>query len=141
MSQFDCFLKIDGIEGESKDSQHKDEIEVESYSVGATQTGSFAYGGGGANKVQFQDFHFTMKADKASAKLFHACAKGDHIAKAVLTCRKAGGKQQEFLKYTMSDLLVSSFQVTGRSAASLVPEIAFSLNFTKLEEGVQGAEG
>jgi type VI secretion system secreted protein Hcp len=47
----DFFLKIDGIDGESKDSKHKGEIDIESFSWGATQTGtSHAGGGSGAAK-------------------------------------------------------------------------------------------
>jgi len=43
----DYFLKLDGIKGESKDSKHKDEIDLLSFSWGATQTGAHASGGGG----------------------------------------------------------------------------------------------
>ena len=43
----DYFLKIDGIEGESADHKHKGEIDIMSYSMGATQTGTFSMGGGG----------------------------------------------------------------------------------------------
>ena len=58
----DFFLKIDGIPGESADSKHKDEIDVISWSWGANQTGTMSYGGGGgAGKVNFQDFSFTMR--------------------------------------------------------------------------------
>ena len=46
MAQIDYFLKIDGIEGESSDDKHKGEIEVESFSWGATQAGSPGPGGG-----------------------------------------------------------------------------------------------
>ena len=78
---------------------------------GETQSGTFAGGGGGgAGKVSMQDFHFTMPVNKASPALFLACAQGDHIKNAILTCRKAGKKQQEFMKVTMSDVLVSLFQ-------------------------------
>jgi type VI secretion system secreted protein Hcp len=130
----DYFLKIDGIDGESKDSKHSGEIDLESFSWGETQTGSHAFGGGGgAGKVQMQDFHFVMKANKASAKLFLACAEGEHIKKGVLVCRKAGKEQQEFLKVTMSDLLVSSFQTSGSSHGDEVPTDQISLNFSKIE--------
>ena len=61
----DYVLKIDGIKGESTDSKHKDEIEIESFSWGATQPGSFASGGGGgAGKVSFQDIHFTIANER-----------------------------------------------------------------------------
>ena len=119
----DYFLKLDGIDGESKDSKHTGEIDLESFSWGETQTGSHSFGGGGgAGKVQMQDFHFVMKANKASPKLFLACAEGEHIKKGVLVCRKAGKEQQEFLKVTMSDLLVSSFQTSGSSHGDEVPD-------------------
>ena len=130
MAGVDYFLKIDGIHGESRDERHKDEIEIESFSWGETQSGTFgAGGGGGTGKVSAQDFHFTMLVNKASPALFLACAQGDHIKKAILTCRKAA--REEFLKVTMNDLLVSSFQIGG--AGGVVPADQISLNFAKIE--------
>lgn len=127
----DYFLKIDGIPGESQDSTHKDEIQLESWSWGETQAGTMkAGGGGGAGKVDMQDFHFVMAVNKATPKLILACASGDHIKKATLTCRKAGKTQQEFLVYNFSDVLVSSYQ-TGGSAE--IPMEQVSLNYTKME--------
>ncbi|MGB9605218.1 MAG: Hcp family type VI secretion system effector [Bryobacteraceae bacterium] len=130
----DYFLKIDGIEGESQDSKHKGEIEIESWSFGEVQTGTASHGGGlGAGKVQMQDFNFVMKVNKASPKLFLACARGDHIKSAVLTCRKAGKDQQEYLKVTFSDILVSSFQTSGAASSDMLPMDQISLNFSKIE--------
>jgi type VI secretion system secreted protein Hcp len=134
MAAADYFLKIDGIEGESQDSKHKGEIEIQSFSFGATQTGSFAAGGGGgAGKVSMQDFHFTVPVNKSSPKLMLACASGQHIKKAVLTVRKAGKEQQEYLKYTFSDILVSSYQ-TGGGGGDVMPVDQISLNFAKIEQ-------
>jgi len=134
MALVDYFLKIDGIDGESADSKHKGEIDLESWSWGATNNGTFSHGGGGgAGKVAMQDFHFVMKVNKAHPKLMEACATGKHIPKAVLTCRKAGTEQQEFLKVTMSDLLVSSFQTGGSGHSDIVPTDQVSLNFAKVE--------
>jgi type VI secretion system secreted protein Hcp len=132
MATVDYFLKIDGIEGESRDDRHKDEIDIESFSWGETQSGTFAGGGGGgAGKVSMQDFHFTMRLNKASLALFLACAQGDHIKNAMLTCRKAGRERQEFMKVKMSDILVSSFQIG--EAGGVVPTDQISLNFAKIE--------
>jgi len=78
------------------------------------------------------DFSFTMSVNKSSPKLFLACANGEHIKSAVLVCRKAGKEQQEFLKWTFSDLLVSSYQ-TGGSSGEVIPVDSISLNFTKIE--------
>jgi type VI secretion system secreted protein Hcp len=133
MAAVDYFLKLENIEGESTDDKHKNEIDVESWSWGETQSGTHVGGGGGgAGKVSMQDFHFTMKVNKATPKLMLACAVGEHIPKAILTCRKAGKDQQEYLLITFSDLLVSSYQ-TGGSSGDVVPVDQISLNFSKIE--------
>ncbi len=129
----DYFLKIDGIPGESTDKAHGKEIDVMSWSWGESNAGKHdSGGGGGAGKVNMQDFHFTMRVNKASPKLFLACASGQHIKEALLTCRKAGKDQQEYLKIKFTDLLVSSFN-TGGSATTEVPVEQISFNFSKIE--------
>lgn len=136
MAQVDYFLKVDGAEGESPDAKHKGEIEVVSFSWSVTQLGTSAHGGGaGAGKASFQDFHFVKRYDKASPKLMQKCAGGDHIPKVVLTCRKAGKDQQEYLKVTFSDVLVSNYSIggSGDDAKSVVPLDQISLNFSKVE--------
>ena len=138
----DYFLKLDGIDGESSDEKHKGEILIESFSWGLsnpTTIGS-AGGGAGAGKVVFQDLHFVASYSKASPKLMLACATGEHIKTAVLTARKAGKGQQEYLRYELSDLLVSSFQTGG---SGHVPRDQVSLNFSKIvmEHTTQSADG
>ena len=144
MAAVDYFLKLDGIDGESSDAKHKGEIDVSSWSWGAQQSGTMAYGGGGgAGKVQMHDFHFTMRHSKASPKLWHACASGEHIKSATLTCRKAGKEQQEFLKVVFSDLLVSSFHTEGSGDSDIIPVDTITLNFAKIEHEYkeQAADG
>lgn len=132
MATIDYFLKIDGVEGESQDSKHKNEIDVLSWSWGETNHGSESIGqGGGVGRVSMQDFHFTMRASKASPKLLQACASGLHIKKAVLVCRKAGKEQQEYLEITFSECIVSSFQ-TGGSAGDVIPVDQISLNYAEI---------
>ena len=133
MASVDYFLKLTDIPGESMDSKHKGEIDIESWSWGETNSGSHSFGGGGgAGKVSMQDFHFTMKTNKASPKLFLHCATGTHIKETLLTCRKAGKEQQEYLKIKFSDALVSNYQIGG-SAGDVVPVDQISLNFAKIE--------
>jgi type VI secretion system secreted protein Hcp len=130
----DFLLMIDGIKGESVQDKHKDEIEVESFSWGATQQGAHGGGGGGgAGKVSFQDLHFTSRVGKHSPLLVKACAQGQHIKKALLTVRKSGGSQEEYYKVTMEDLLVSSYQSGGSEGSNALPVDQFALNFAKIE--------
>jgi type VI secretion system secreted protein Hcp len=127
----DCFLKLDGIEGESTDAKHANWIDVDSWSWGENQPLHPATGsGGGAGKVQMRDFTFTTRVSKASPKLFLACASGQHLKEARLVGRKSGKHQQEFLTWTFSDVLVSSYQTGGTEQA--LPEDAVSLNFSKV---------
>lgn len=134
MPMVDYFLKIDGIPGESHDAKHKDEIQLLSFSWGETNAGTFAAGGGGgAGKVQMQDFHFVMNVNKASPKLFLCCANGTHIKSAILTARKAGKDQQDYMKVTFSDLLISSYQTSGSADAGNLPLDQISFNFAKVE--------
>src|SRR5215217_816127 len=110
MAAVDYFLKLDGIKGESQDAKHKDEIDLESWTWGESQMGTQSNGGGGgAGKVSMQDFQFAMKVNTASPKLLKACATGQHIKNALLTCRKAGKEQQEFLKITLTDVIALNY--------------------------------
>jgi type VI secretion system secreted protein Hcp len=139
----DMFLKIDGISGESLDNKHKGEIDISSFSFGATQVSNARASGAGAGKVSFQDIHISSPVNVASPKLFQACATGQHFKKAVLTCRKAGGDQGiEFLKLTLTDLLVSSFSngsnpldsgFSSLAGEDAFPTDQFSLSFAKIE--------
>lgn len=138
----DYFLKIDGVEGESSDARHKNEIDIESFSWGASQPG-IADGSGGAQrgggKVSFQDFHFLKLSDKASPVLFLATAEGKHFPTATLTVRKAGA-QQDYMKIKLTDILVSSYKGEGKGD---VPMDSFSINYAKIEYEVSatGADG
>lgn len=129
----DMFLKIEGIKGESQDKSHQNEIDIQSYSWGVSQSGTLAFGGGGgAGKAQFQDLHFTSRVSKASPLLFLGCATGEHIKDATLSVRKAGGQQQDFLIIKLNDVLVSSYQ-TGGSSGGDIPTEQISLNYSKIE--------
>jgi len=73
---FDAFLRIDGIPGESQDSNHKDWIEILSYRHGVRQPVSItasSAGGAATERVSFGEFMISKLVDKATPKLFEAC--------------------------------------------------------------------
>ena len=119
MAQVDIFLKIEGLPGESTDDKHKGELDLESFSWGATQAGTGGHGGGsGQGKVQPHDFTFTKRLDKSSPVLYMACATGTHYKEVTLSVRKAGGGQQEYFKVKMNDVMVSSYNVSGAESGA-----------------------
>jgi len=134
---FDAYLKIEtpNITGESTDSKHKGEIEIYSFSLGAsnpTTIGS-ATGGAGAGKVSLSSFNFMKKTDKVSPVLFQACASGVHYAKATVTLRKAGETPVEYLKYTFGTVFVESVQWSGSTGGDDAPTESVSFCFRKME--------
>jgi len=129
----DYLLDLDGIKGESKDQKHAGTIDIESFSWGVTHTSNGAHGGGGgAGKVKFHDISFKKQVDKASPLLFKACATGEHIKKATLYVRKAGGNQQEYLRVTLTDVLVSSYKTGAQAPAGDGETESITLNFAKV---------
>jgi len=129
----DMYLKIAGIDGESKDSAHGGEIDVLAWSWGMSQSGSMhAGGGGGSGKVSVQDISVTKYVDKATSNLLLACCKGDHLDEALLTVRKAGGNPLEYLLITMKGVLVSSVSTGGSQGEDRLTE-NISLNFREVE--------
>ena len=134
MAQVDYFLKIDGLPGESTDEKHKGELDLESFSWGATNSGSAGHGGGsGQGKVLPADFTFTKRIDKSSPVLMIACATGQHFKEVTLTVRKAGAGQQEYLKFKMHVVLVSAYQTGGSGGGGGVIMEQVAMNFAKLE--------
>lgn len=129
----DMFIKIGDIKGESKDSSHKDEIDVLAWNWGCAQSASFgAGGGGGSGKVTLQDLSLTKYVDKASTALAMAAFKGTHIKQAVLVVRKAGDKPLEYIKITLDNVIVSSLSTGGSGGEDRLTE-NIGLNFAKFK--------
>ena len=131
----DYFLKIEGIKGESTDDKHKDEIDVLSFSWGVSQSGSLAFGGGGgAGKATFHDLSCVHRIDKSSPVLMQSCANGTHIKEASMVGEKSsdrGGEQ--FLKYTFTDVIISSYQDAGSQADDVMSVAALRFASVKVE--------
>ena len=131
------YLKLDDLKGESKGDKHKDEIDILSFSWGASQPGLGHLGGGtGAGKVDIHDLQLTHCVDKASPMLFQGCCKGTPFTKATLTCRKAGHNALDYLTITMETVLIGSVQSGGHGSAAGStdhPQESFSLHFQKFK--------
>jgi type VI secretion system secreted protein Hcp len=139
----DIFIKINGIDGESQDSNHKNEIEVSSWGWEVSQQSNMHAGsGGGAGKATVEDLAFDHQMDRASPNLMKYCLTGKHIDQAVLTVRKAGGNPLEYLKITMKDVLVTKVHPSGTNADNGIHEhVRLSFAEVKQEYVVQNAQG
>ena len=140
----DIFLKINGIDGESQDSSHKNEIEVLAWDWNIEQQSTMHAGsGGGAGKATVSDLSFEHFIDRASPNLMKYCLTGKHINEAVLVVRKAGGNPLEYLKLTMTDVLVTKVAPRGsvQDEVRMREKVALAFSKIKQEYVVQNAQG
>lgn len=136
----DMFLKMPPIKGESRDSKHKEEIDVLAWSWGASNSGTAHMGGGaGSGKVNVQDLSVTKYVDGGSTDLMLACCDGTHFDEALLTVRKAGKDPVEYIKITMNEVLITSISTGGSGGEDRLTENV-SLNFAKVKVEYTGQD-
>lgn len=129
----DIFLKIDGINGESKDSNHKEWIDVQDFTWGASQPATLTSGGGGgAGKVNFQDLKVTAAIDKSAPIILKHSAIGRHIPKLEISVCKAGGEQIEYSRITLEDVIVTGVEFEG-SKSNEVLFVNYSFQAVKVK--------
>src|SRR5262245_36505004 len=142
----DMFLKLGDVKGESKDSKHKDDIDVLSWSWGMSNSGSAHVGSGaGAGKVNVQDVNISKYIDKSSPDLMLACCNGKHFPEAKLVVRKAGETPLEYLVLTLNEVLITSVSTGGSGGEDRLTENV-TLNFARVkveytEQADKGGEG
>jgi len=129
----DCFLKIDGIPGESTDEKHKEWIEILSFSHGVAQMASGDRSTGGAasgERCDHQDFSIVKSLDKASPTLDLRCCEGKHIDKVTLELCRATGKKEKYMEYKMEKVLITSVSIGGGGGG--LPTESVTFNYGKL---------
>jgi type VI secretion system secreted protein Hcp len=133
----DGFLKVDGIEGECKDSLHKKWIDVTGVSWGVSQEVVPSPDGAiGAGTPEVQSFRFTQPYNRASVGLFQACAMGRQIPSMEFEAVVPHGDQPfVYLKIQLKDCLVTRVH-TGSSGAHVTEqvEVVFRSIFIESQE-------
>ena len=144
----DMFLMVKGakhglIKGESQDDQHKGEIDVLSWSWGMVAKVNIG-GGTATGKATMNDLRIVKRVDSASTPLMLALRTNEPIQKAVLTLRKAGKSQVEYLKITIEQGRVTSLTIDGGDSSGspdVVEKVSFSFNKIEVEYVPQGKDG
>lgn len=119
----DYFLKIDGIKGESAEKAHKDWIDIQSFSWGATAQITNARRVRG---IKFEGLSFGADTDSTSPQVLSAFARGNHIPTAQLEIAAPSGRN--YLKYELKDVLISSYSLSGSES----DDTDFSTSFGRL---------
>lgn len=117
------YIAITGpdIKGESQVANHKDEIQINSCSMGGTNSGGFHVGsGGGTGTFTAGDVVVSSFVGKQSTQLLLNCFKGTHVNQVVISSDKTGGGAQAytFWKITLTDCVISSYNVSAAPGGS-----------------------
>ncbi len=126
------FMNIEGIPGESTDDNHKDWIEVESFSSGIINpTGGFVQSGDAGARttgpVNHNDFSVVKVIDKATPRFHVNCCDGTHFNEIEFELCSTTKDKQCYMKYLFTDAIITSISTGGSSGDSKpVEEVTFS---------------
>jgi type VI secretion system secreted protein Hcp len=148
MALGDMFLKIEGtkqgaIKGESKDSSHKEEIDVLGWSWGMESNISLQSGLAAA-KTSMSELIVVKRVDKASTALMASLRNNEVLKNVTLTVRKAGKTPLEYYKVVLQDSRLTSIkQQNGETEGAPDCSESISLSFKKVtvEYTPQGDDG
>jgi len=108
---FNGFLQIDGIKGESTDKDHKDWIEILSYSHSIAPAGPAV--GAAPGQVANHDIVITKHVDSSSPKLYEAASSGKHIPTVSIDLMRAsGGTPVKYLNIKMDNVIISKMSAS-----------------------------
>lgn len=110
---FTGYLKIEGIDGESRRADHEKEIDIFGVQFNAQQMSSSSVGSGRTRgRATLSDFTFNKWLDAASPYLMLACAKGKSFKEITFTARKdSGDAHLDYLIITLENCIISSYKM------------------------------
>ena len=134
----DMYMKIDGIDGESTDKDHTKWFEITSFSFQASQPAASTRSTSGAatvERVYLSDFTVTKLMDSGTPDITLACCTGRALKTITISCWRADSgeaapKPVEYIKYELSDAIVTSYSVSG--GVGDIPAESISFNYAKI---------
>jgi type VI secretion system secreted protein Hcp len=128
----DYYLKVEGIEGESAQQEHRNWIDIASFSWGVKNSGSNAGSGGGrVGKLEFSDFSWSQRVDMSIPPMFEHLTQGLVIDKVTLdVVRPGSARARPFFQMIFEEVQLSGLSVEGSGEE---PEAALAFGYTKIE--------
>ena len=130
------FARFEGIDGESKDSNHEGWIDILSIDWGVHRAGGVAPShASGLGELIIGDFMMAMNYDRASPKLADKCLRGEVIPKLEIELTATyGGSRATYLRYEFRNVIITSYQVnaSGNDEAG-PPTVLVGNNFEEIK--------
>lgn len=134
---FDCYLKIDGIDGESSAGGYENWIQLLEYHSGVRQHGGGSTSGTkthSGGRADFDPFVVTKLIDKSSPLLAEYCAGSETIKTVTMAICKSSQGKQKFMEYKLTDATIMQVAASGLSKGSEEkPTETVSFRFDKIE--------
>ncbi len=131
-----AFMKLGDIKGEATDADHKEWVIIESMS--SPMYRSVPAGAKDQQRTKGEttlgDVACSRQLDKSSTKLQEACANGTFFKEVEIHfCTTVKNKQEPYLTYKLSDVIISSYSFHGNASGSPLPTEQITLGYTKVE--------
>jgi type VI secretion system secreted protein Hcp len=131
------FIKFDGVDGESKDTNHSGWSDLMSFSQDISKSAGGATGQTRRRgTICIGDVVGVKAYDKSSPKLAEGICTGKVYATVTIEDTATyGGDRQTFLKYELTNVSITSLAVSasGSGGEDSVPTECFSLNFEEMQ--------
>ena len=126
------YLKIPDIPGESKASNHEEEIDILSIDWNISRPLTDEGSGRTRGSPEFSDLVVSGLVDKSTPKLLEASASGRAFDEVVISFRKDSGEAHlDYLKITLTNVQIASYDLSVNSTSD-VPAATIGLTYEAL---------
>ncbi len=139
------FIKFEGVDGESQDAEHKSWSDLDAFSHSISRP-SAESGSTRTSGAVFHDFTISKELDKSSIKLQESASTGKFFPKVdIHITANTGEGRVTYYAYELTNVMVTSYSISGSGTSGQVPMEQVSLNFdaikvTYTEIGKDGGE-
>jgi type VI secretion system secreted protein Hcp len=133
------FLKVQGVTGESGDADHKNEIEVVSWSWGMQGSISVTTGEP-TGRCTLSELDVVKRADQASPTLMSFLHSNKLVGQAKLTVRKAGKTPVEYLAIELKQVRITSLKLESQGT-ELVERLRLGFQVVRVTYTPQDSKG
>ncbi|NNM02345.1 MAG: type VI secretion system tube protein Hcp [Nitrosopumilus sp.] len=131
-----AYIKFDGVDGEATDKDHQAWSDLLSFDQGLHQPGGSQTGSTRTRgDVILDDVVVVKELDKASPKIAESVALGKVYPKVEIELTKTYGDagRLTYYAYELTNVLVTSYNISGSGQSEDVPSENFSLNFEEIK--------
>jgi type VI secretion system secreted protein Hcp len=133
------FARSGKVKGESQQEGKKDQIVIVGWSWGMHANTAMG-GSGAAGKATVDELSVRKQVDRSSTAIMSGLRHNDEVKKAVVTMRKAGGSQVDYLTITIEKGRVTSYSV-DTNGPTPIEHLKFSFKKINVEYKDQRSDG